>query len=313
MLNSNIIFNILFISHPLHNDSKQFFLFIPQYFMRDIHREGDNKQQFCRPWYVFFIDVYGKQGLICSFPYWYLWKAEFGLQFPLLMYMERGIWFAVYLIDVYGKWGLVCSFPYWCIWKVGFGLQFPLLMYMESGVWVAVSLIDIYGMQVLVCSFPLILKLHIYFLFSCIYLGVSEEVWIPQKGWWSKTFGDPWPKMTSVNKCIRLWLHSEDWRIKRNAYMIYLSSVYDSRWKKNIIFILIFKADLCLQIVYIWYIWTNQIWQNLTDKMKCSFFQAAVVSILLYGCTTWTLTKRLEKKLDGNYTRMLRAILNRSW
>ena len=48
------------------------------------------------------------------------------------------------------------------------------------------------------------------------------------------------------------------------------------------------------------------IWKSdLTDKMKRSFFQAAVVSILLYGCTTWTLTKRLEK-LDGNYTRMLR-------
>ena len=49
------------------------------------------------------------------------------------------------------------------------------------------------------------------------------------------------------------------------------------------------------------------------DKMKHSFFQAAVVSILLYGFTTWTLTKRLEKRLDGNYTRMLRAILNKSW
>ena len=47
--------------------------------------------------------------------------------------------------------------------------------------------------------------------------------------------------------------------------------------------------------------------------MKRSFFQAAVASILLYGCTTWTQTKRLEKKLDGNYTRMLRAILNKSW
>ena len=46
--------------------------------------------------------------------------------------------------------------------------------------------------------------------------------------------------------------------------------------------------------------------------MKRSFFQAAVVSILLYGCTTWTLTKRLEKKLDGDYTRMLRTILNKS-
>ena len=52
------------------------------------------------------------------------------------------------------------------------------------------------------------------------------------------------------------------------------------------------------------------IWKSdLTDKMKCSFFQAGIVSILLYGCTSWTLTKRLEKKLDGNYTRMLRAVL----
>ena len=56
------------------------------------------------------------------------------------------------------------------------------------------------------------------------------------------------------------------------------------------------------------------IWKsNLTDKMKRSFFQAAVVSILRYGCTIWTLTKRLEKKLDSNYTKMLRAILNKSW
>ena len=47
--------------------------------------------------------------------------------------------------------------------------------------------------------------------------------------------------------------------------------------------------------------------------MKRSFFQTAVVSILLYGCTTWTRTKRLEKKLDGKYTRMLLAILNKSW
>ena len=43
------------------------------------------------------------------------------------------------------------------------------------------------------------------------------------------------------------------------------------------------------------------------------FFQTAVVSILLYECTTWTLTKRLEKKLVDNYTRMLRAILNKFW
>ena len=48
------------------------------------------------------------------------------------------------------------------------------------------------------------------------------------------------------------------------------------------------------------------VWKtDLTDKMKHSFFQSAVVSILLYGCTTWM--------LDGNYMRMLQAILNKSW
>ena len=56
------------------------------------------------------------------------------------------------------------------------------------------------------------------------------------------------------------------------------------------------------------------IWKSdLTDKTKSSLFQAATVSILLYGCSTWTLTKHMKKKLDGNYTRMLRAILNKPW
>ena len=76
------------------------------------------------------------------------------------------------------------------------------------------------------------------------------------------------------------------------------------------------EKDIDMQLKKVWtaidkllIIWKS----DLTNKMKCSFFQAAVVSILLYGCTTWTLTKRLEKKLDGNYTRMLQAILNKSW
>ena len=49
---------------------------------------------------------------------------------------------------------------------------------------------------------------------------------------------------------------------------------------------------------------------DLSDKLKCTFFQAVVVSILLYRCTTETLTKHMEKKLDSNYTRMMRAVLN---
>ena len=55
------------------------------------------------------------------------------------------------------------------------------------------------------------------------------------------------------------------------------------------------------------------IWKSdLTDKIKRSFLQAAVESILIYGCTTWTLTKPTVEKLDGNYTIMLQAVLNKS-
>ena len=68
-----------------------------------------------------------------------------------------------------------------------------------------------------------------------------------------------------------------------------------------------------------WYLIANKglIWFLYFSK-KCtstqvSFFQSAIVSILLYGCTTWTLIKRMKKKLDGNYTIVPRAILNKSW
>ena len=40
---------------------------------------------------------------------------------------------------------------------------------------------------------------------------------------------------------------------------------------------------------------------------------ATIDSVLIYDSVSWTLTKSLEKRLNGNYTRMLRAILNRSW
>ena len=56
------------------------------------------------------------------------------------------------------------------------------------------------------------------------------------------------------------------------------------------------------------------IWKSdLTNKIKRSFFLSVVMSILLYGCATWTLTKSMKKMLDGNYTRILQAILNKSW
>ena len=56
----------------------------------------------------------------------------------------------------------------------------------------------------------------------------------------------------------------------------------------------------------------NKIWEGLLlGERDNAYF------VIFWGwgrnCTSWTLTKRLEKKLDGNYTRMLRAILYKSW
>lgn len=58
----------------------------------------------------------------------------------------------------------------------------------------------------------------------------------------------------------------------------------------------------------------DRIWKsNMSSKLKRNFFKATVESVLLYGSTTWTLTKQQGARLDGTYTRMLRAVLNISW
>ena len=58
----------------------------------------------------------------------------------------------------------------------------------------------------------------------------------------------------------------------------------------------------------------DSIWKsNLPDTLKRNFFRATVESVLVYGSTAWTLTTALENKIDGAYTRMLRAALNVSW
>ena len=53
------------------------------------------------------------------------------------------------------------------------------------------------------------------------------------------------------------------------------------------------------------------IYRDISVIIKRFFFQAE--SVLEYGCTTLTLTKRTKEKQDGNYGRTLRAVLNKSW
>ena len=58
----------------------------------------------------------------------------------------------------------------------------------------------------------------------------------------------------------------------------------------------------------------NKVWKsNLVNHHKTNFFRATVESVLLYGAESWTMTKRMNVKLDGTYTRMLRAVLGVSW
>ena len=50
---------------------------------------------------------------------------------------------------------------------------------------------------------------------------------------------------------------------------------------------------------------------DLSDKIKNNFFQTVVISILLYGCTTWALAKYIDKKPNRYCTRLLKTILNK--
>ena len=52
------------------------------------------------------------------------------------------------------------------------------------------------------------------------------------------------------------------------------------------------------------------IWKSdLTDKMKCSFFQAAVMLIVLYGCTTWMLREKARRQLHKNAASNIEQVL----
>ena len=58
----------------------------------------------------------------------------------------------------------------------------------------------------------------------------------------------------------------------------------------------------------------NKVWtSDMSREIKIELFRATTETILLYGSSTWTLTKQEEKALDGTYTRMLRKALNINW
>ena len=76
------------------------------------------------------------------------------------------------------------------------------------------------------------------------------------------------------------------------------------------------EKDIQIRIAKAWKALNGMtiVWKSsLPEYIKRNFFRATVESVLLYGSSTWTLTTQLENRIDGTYTRMLRAILNKSW
>ena len=58
----------------------------------------------------------------------------------------------------------------------------------------------------------------------------------------------------------------------------------------------------------------NEIWKSSLCKLIKLWTHLMLVEfVLIYGSKTWTLTKSLEKIIDGTYTRLLRTVFNLSW
>ena len=58
----------------------------------------------------------------------------------------------------------------------------------------------------------------------------------------------------------------------------------------------------------------ERIWKSkLHSQLKVRIFKSVVEPILLYGSETWTISRKLEKRLDGTYTNLLRRVKNLSW
>ena len=78
------------------------------------------------------------------------------------------------------------------------------------------------------------------------------------------------------------------------------------------------KKDVNARINKVWAVLRKlePTWKSISTlptKIKLKFFHSTVTIVLLYGSCTWTLTKKLEKKLDDSYTKMLRVVKNVSW
>ena len=52
---------------------------------------------------------------------------------------------------------------------------------------------------------------------------------------------------------------------------------------------------------------------HISTKTKINLFRTCVESIFLYGSDIWTMSKQLEKHLNGTYTKLLMRVQNINW
>jgi len=58
----------------------------------------------------------------------------------------------------------------------------------------------------------------------------------------------------------------------------------------------------------------NKVWQsNLPKELKLQTFKTLIEPILLYGSETWTMSRKMERSIDGCYTNLLRRVQNLHW
>ena len=109
------------------------------------------------------------------------------------------------------------------------------------------------------------------------------------------TFNQNPSKLTTINEnCIK----------PTNDFLYLGSWIYSNEKDVDV---RIGKAYVALQKL-------NTIWNsNLPKNLKLAFFHTTVSSVLLYESSTWTLTKKLETKLNGYCTKILRVVNNVKW
>ena len=58
----------------------------------------------------------------------------------------------------------------------------------------------------------------------------------------------------------------------------------------------------------------KRLWNFILDKhLKIRIFKITIETILLYGSGTWTINKKLRRKIVGYYTKLLRMVLHVLW